>query len=128
MKDVLQAEKEMLWDSSLHIVPRRQTWNSSARGLQTAWSSHSSYDAMHWELEPHPPWVAKAPGMFGEHFERNLMLTPPPPSPFRSWDPRFIVQNRISADPVLDGQRLGLNNRRGVPVSSASPTRSYVKR
>jgi hypothetical protein len=127
--DLAQAEKEMMWDSSLHLVNRREPWNSSARGLQTAWGAHTSYDLLRFDLEPHPSWVAKAPGVYGEHFDRNLLPTPPPRALFRSsWDPRFVMHNHISSDPVLDGNRLGLNNRRGVPVSFASPTRNYAKR
>ena len=118
----------MMWDSTLHIVPRKQPWSSSHRGMQVSWDAHTSYDRLNWDLEPHPPWVAKAPGAFGSTFERNLLYGPPRSSPFKSWDSRFPVANELSADPVIDGQRLGLINRRGVAVSMASPTRRYIHR
>lgn len=126
--DIAIAEREMLWDSNMHIVPRKQPWNNHHRGHQVSWHTHTSYDQLNWNLEPHPYWVAKAPGAFGAHFERNLLYEPPQTSPFRSWDSRHLVANVLSSDPVIDGQRLGLDNRRGVTVNSASPTRRYIHR
>ena len=93
-------------------------------------------DRLNWDLEPHPPWIAKAPGIYAATFERNLTYAPPiaPPLLTRSrpftagWDPRFLVANVLSRDPVLNGHRKGLNNRRGVPCGNLSPTRNWHDR
>ena len=91
-------------------------------------------DRLNWNLEPHPSWIAKAPGTHASTFERNLMYDgpfgPPPFSrPFTAdWDSRFLVANTLSNDPVVNGHRKGLVNRRGTPVGNLSPTRNMVNR
>ena len=38
-----------------------------------------------------------------------------------SWDARFLVANSLSNDPVINGHRKGLVNRRGTPCGNLSP-------
>ena len=133
-EDVVDSERESLWDTSLHLIQRQQPWNSAAYGTQVPWHTHTSYDLLNWNLEPHPSWIAKAPGTFASTFERNLPYDPPlgPPPlhrPFTAdWDPRFLVANTLSNDPVVNGHRKGLVNRRGTPVGNLSPSRPWTER
>ena len=91
-------------------------------------------DRLNWNLEAHPPWIAKAPGTYAATFERNLtpFTRPSTMQPFRpptaDWDSRFLVANVLSHDPVLNGRRKGLNNRRGTTCGNLSPTRSWDER
>jgi len=134
--DVHDSVRESEWDTSLHLVRRQQPWNSHQTGVQVAWRTHTSYDRLNWNLEPHPPWIAKAPGTYGSTFERNLTYDYQSPSapnsarrPFTAeWDPRFLVSFSLSNDPVLNGHRKGLNNRRGTALPNLSPTRDWVHR
>lgn len=132
-EDMQASERESRWDTSLHLVQRQQPWSSASTGTQVAWQTHTSYDRLNWNLEPHPPWIAKAPGTYASTFERNLSYDPPTRSlPFRpltaDWDHRFLVANALSRDPVLNGRRKGLNNRRGTTCGNLSPTRSFQER
>ena len=85
-------------------------------------------DRLNWNLEPHPQWIHKAPGTFGSHFERNMFYSPPLPSKACAWDSRSHLANCLSGDPVTDGLRRGLNNRRGTTTSNLSPTRPFLER
>ena len=91
-------------------------------------------DRLNWNLEAHPRWIAKAPGTFASTFERNLTYEAPlGMSPMRrpftaDWDARFLVANCLSSDPVTNGHRKGLHNRRGTCCGNMSPTRSWEER
>lgn len=91
-------------------------------------------DRLNWNLEAKPSWIAKAPGTYSSTFERNLMYEPPVgPPPMRrpftpDWDARFLVANSLSNDPVINGHRKGLVNRRGTPCGNLSPSRPWVQR
>ena len=93
-------------------------------------------DRLNLNLEPYPPWIAKSPGAFGETFERRafaplpraMLAGRPFTAPGKEWDPRFLVANELSLDPVLNGLKKGLNNRRGTPCPNLSPTRSFRER
>ena len=51
----------------------------------------------------------------------------PRPQPFSApgWDARFPVANSLSRDPVVNGSRRGLSNRRGTTIGNLSPSRSH---
>ena len=107
----------------------------------TASSAYEPCGATGWGLEAHPPWVTKSPGAFDYNFERQLRHERPTSArepiapgaqPFRlptaEWDPRFLVANVLSNDPVRNGLRKGLNNRRGATAGNLSPTRPWTER
>jgi len=137
MEDMHTSDREMRWDTSLHLIRRQQPWNSSQQGTQVPWHTHTSYDRLNWNLEPHPPWIAKSPGTYASTFERNLNFAYNQPTlpaglafrpPTAEWDSRFLVANTLSNDPVTNGRKKGLNNRRGMTVGNLSPTRSFDDR
>lgn len=142
LEDMFCSEREASWDARPHLVRRQQPWSSAQHGVQVAWSTHTSFDRLNWDLDPHPSWIAKAPGTYASTFERNLAYdyapTPwrsPAPygsSPFRpvtaEWDSRFLVANSLSNDPVINGRKKGLNNRRGGTIGNLSPTRTWMDR
>ena len=91
-------------------------------------------DRLNINLEQHPSWIAKSPGTYVSTFERNLTFDPPlGPPPLRrpftpNWDARFPVANSLSNDPVVNGRRKGLSNRRGTPIGNLSPSRPWTQR
>lgn len=166
--DMHDSVREMSWNSSLHIVSRQAPWNSAGTGIQVPWHTQTSCacqhlskpphpppsssptrfvlafrissadDRLNWDLEQHPPWIAKAPGTHASTFARNLMYSGVPPidlhsqsrsRPFTAdWDSRFPVANTLSGDPVINGHRKGLVNRRGTCVGNLSPSRPWLAR
>ena len=112
-------------------MPRLRPWSSASHGLQVPWETQGEeclHDKLNWNLEPHPQWIHKGPGSFGSTFERNMLYSPPRPSKACAWDARSHLANCLSGDPVTDGMRRGLNNRRGTLTSSLSPTRPFLER
>ena len=50
------------------------------------------------------------------------------PTTTGGWDSRFRIANELSRDPVIDGTRRGVSNRRGAPCANLSPTRPWRER
>jgi hypothetical protein len=100
---------------------------------------HTRGDRLNFGLERHPPWIAKGPGTYKSTFGRLLPHEHLQPSGrgmahgdaiarAEGWDARFVVANVLSRDPVNNGQRRGLNNRRGTLCGSLSPSRPWAIR
>jgi hypothetical protein len=83
LEDMFCSEREASWDARPHLVRRQQPWSSAQHGVQVAWSTHTSFDRLNWDLDPHPSWIAKAPGTYASTFERNLAYDYAP-TPWRS--------------------------------------------
>ena len=160
VEDMINSARETYWDSNPQIVSRQRPWNSTHAGYQVAWQTHTNCtptnthsllsmpcshdpllpsttdDRLNWDLEPHPPWVSRAPTP-RHTFERNLesprsprrssVRMSPAPQPFRApgWDSRHVVANSLSRDPIINGSRRGLTNRRGTTIGNLSPSRSH---
>ena len=134
ISEVSNVTREMGWDSSAHIVRRRQPWTNQTGGLPIAWQTHTAVDRLNWQLEPHPPWIATSPGAFIRSDERHLVDPRPRTArrrtalPAAPWDTRFGHAHALDRNPVSNGLRSGVINRRGGTIGNLSPSRCWAER